>query len=179
MSLWKAYHEDVVFSFRKQKDWAEQAFAQLDTDAEFFRKPGENSNSVALIVKHLAGNLRSRWTDFLTTDGDKPWRDRDAEFLLGPDDTRERLLAAWQEGWATLFHSLAGLSEGDLLKTVTIRGEGHTVLQAIHRALTHAAYHTGQILYVARLVKPDSPVWITIPPGQSQQVKARGGNYLK
>src|SRR5262245_33154408 len=93
----QAYLEDVRFSFRKHKEWAEQGLVQLD-DEEFFRRPGEHSNSVAAIVKHLAGNLRSRWTDFLTTDGDKPWRDRDAEFVLGPADTREHLLAAWEQG---------------------------------------------------------------------------------
>src|SRR5262249_48200367 len=137
--------------YRKQKEWAEQAFAQL-ADAEFFARPAEHSNSVAVIVKHLAGNLKSRWTDFLTTDGDKPWRDRDAEFLIGPGDTRERLLAEWEQGWGALFETFSGLGEEDLLKRVTIRGEEHTALQALDRGLTHAAYHAGQILYVARLV---------------------------
>jgi uncharacterized damage-inducible protein DinB len=178
MALWQAYLEDVVFSFRKQKQMAEQAFGQLHDD-EFFRQPGEGSNSVAIIVKHLAGNLKSRWTDFLTTDGDKPWRDRDGEFVIGPEDSRARLLAAWEEGWDALLGTLNGLGEEDPLRRITIRGEGHTVLQAIDRALTHAAYHAGQILYVARLVKQGGWQWITIPPGQSQQARARGGNYLK
>jgi hypothetical protein len=178
MSLWKAYLDDIIFSFRKQKDMAEQAFGQLD-DAAFFQRPGEQSNSVAVIVKHLAGNLASRWTDFLTSDGDKPWRDRDGEFVIGTDDTRARLLAAWEEGWDALFGTLVGLGKDDLLKTVTIRGEGHTVFQAIHRGLTHTAYHAGQVLYVARLVKQGAWRWITVPPGKSQQVKAKGGNYLK
>jgi hypothetical protein len=179
MSFGEAYLTDVRFSFRKQKSMSEQAFGQLESDADFFHKPGEHSNSIAIIVKHVAGNLKSRWTDFLTTDGDKPWRDRDGEFVIGPDDSRDRLLAAWVEGWAALFQTLDGLTEGDLTRTVTIRGEGHTVLQAIDRSLTHVAYHAGQILYVARLVKKDGWRWITIPPGQSQQAKARGGNYLK
>src|SRR5262249_15667605 len=122
MSLWQAYLEDIVFSFRKQKELAEQAFGQL-TDEEFFPNPGERANSGAVIVKHLAGNLKSRWTDFRTTDGDKPWRDRDAEFVIGPEDTRERLLSAWGEGWAALFGTLSGLGEADLLRRVTIRGE--------------------------------------------------------
>jgi uncharacterized damage-inducible protein DinB len=178
MLLWQAYLGDITFSFRKQKEWAEQAFGQLGSDEEFFHRPAEHANSVAAIIKHLAGNLKSRWTDFLTTDGEKPWRDRDAEFVLGPGDTRDRLLAAWEEGWAALFGTLAGLGEGDLLRRVTIRGEEHTALQAIHRALTHAAYHTGQILYVARLVKPEGWQWITIPPGQSRQFKAHGKRYL-
>ena len=179
MSVWNAYLEDILFSFRKQKEWAEQGFGQLESDEEFFRKPGAISTSVAVIVKHLAGNLKSRWTDFLTSDGEKPWRDRDAEFVIGPGDGRERLLAVWEEGWAALLGTLAGLREEDLLRRVTIRGEEHTVLQAIHRALTHAAYHTGQILYVARLVKRGGWKWVTIAPGQSRQHAARGGSYLR
>jgi uncharacterized damage-inducible protein DinB len=178
MLPWKSYIDDVVFSYRKQKEWADQAIAQL-SDAEFFTKPGEKSNSVAAIVKHLAGNLRSRWTDFLTSDGDKPWRDRDNEFVIGPDDSRERLLDAWRLGWEALFGSLALLGEEHLLQKITIRGEPHTVLQAIQRGLTHAAYHTGQILYIARLVKKGEWQYITIPPGQSQQFRDQGGKYLK
>ena len=177
MSLAKAYLEDITFSFRKQKEWAEQAILQLED--EFFHKPGEHSNSVAAIVKHLAGNLRSRWTDFLTSDGDKPWRDRDDEFVIGQEDTRARLLAAWQEGWDALFATLSSLGEADLLKGVTIRGEGHTVLQAIDRGLAHAAYHAGQVLYVARLVRRGEWRYITVPPGQSRQFKAQARKYLK
>jgi uncharacterized damage-inducible protein DinB len=179
MAFWQAYLDDIRFSFRKQKELAEKAFRQVENDADFFRKPGEHSNSIALIVKHLAGNLKSRWTDFLTTDGDKPWRDRDDEFVIGPDDTRSHLLAEWEAGWAILFQTLAARQEADLLRTVTIRGEEHTVLQAIDRSLTHTAYHTGQILYLARLVTQKAGEWITIPPGQSQQFKAQGGAYLK
>jgi hypothetical protein len=127
----------------------------------------------------IAGNLASRWTDFLTTDGDKPWRDRDAEFLIGPDDSRPSLLAAWERGWTAVLQTLAGLREEDLLKTVTIRGEEHTALQAIQRSLTHTAYHVGQIIYLCRLLTTEGWEWITIPPGQSQQWKAQGGKYLK
>jgi hypothetical protein len=179
MAIGKAYLEDILFSFRRQKDWAEQGFGQLESDEEFFKKPGEHSNSVAIIVKHVAGNLKSRWTDFLTMDGEKPWRDRDGEFVIAPGDTRERLLAAWGEGWAALFDTLGGLREDDLLKRVTIRREEHTVLQAIHRSLTHTAYHAGQVLYVARLVKKDGWRWVTVAPGQSKQHTAQGGKYLK
>ncbi len=178
MPFWQEWAKDVEFSFRKQKQMAEQALTQLD-DAAFFRAPAEGSNSVAVIVKHLAGNLKSRWTDFRTTDGEKPWRDRDNEFVIGPDDTRERLLAALEEGWAALFQALTTPAETDATAQITIRGEAHTVLQAVHRALTHAAYHTGQILYVARLAQPDGWRWITVPPGQSQEVRSRGGNYRK
>ena len=178
MTLWNAYLEDILFSFRKQKELAEKAFRQV-ADEGFFQKPGEHSNSIALIIKHVAGNLASRWTDFLTTDGDKPWRDRDAEFLLGPEDTRQNLLAAWEKGWAALFENLGKLEEADLLKKVTIRGEAHSVFQAIHRSLTHTSYHVGQILYLSRLMTKEGWQWITIPPGQSQHVKAKGGSYLK
>ncbi len=168
MSFWPLYRDDIVFSFRKQKELAEKAFAQLAADDDFFNQPGTHSNSIAIIVKHLAGNLRSRWTDFLTTDGDKPGRDRDAEFIIEKIDTRASLMARWDEAWAIVFESLNGLQERDWLHIITIRGEKHTVLQAIHRSLTHAAYHVGQIVYVARLLKSDDWRWITIPPGESK-----------
>jgi hypothetical protein len=178
MSLWRAYVDDIIFSFKKHKDMAEKAFRQVD-DGDFFRKPGEHSNSLAVIIKHIAGNLASRWTNFLTSDGDKPWRDRDAEFVIGPDDTRDRLIAAWETGWSALFQTLASLQEADLPKKVTIRREEHTVFQAIHRSLTHTAYHVGQITYLSRLVTEGDWEWITIPPGQSQKWNEQGGGYLK
>jgi uncharacterized damage-inducible protein DinB len=178
MALGQAYLDDIAFSFRKQKELAEKAFRQVKADEDFFRKPGAFSNSIAAVIKHVAGNLASRWTDFLTTDGDKPWRDRDAEFIITEADTRAHLLAAWEAGWDTLFRTLAGLREEDLAKRVTIRGEEHTVLQAIHRSLTHTAYHTGQIVYLSRLMQQDGWEWITIPPGQSRQFKAQGKKYL-
>jgi hypothetical protein len=178
MSLWKACVDDIIFSFRKQKELAEKAFQQVG-DQELFKQPGEHSNSIAAVMKHVAGNLVSRWTDFLTTDGDKPWRDRDAEFVIGPTDTRPNLLTAWESGWKVLFQTLADLREDDLLKKVTIRTEEFTVLQAIHRSLTHTSYHVGQIVYLSRMLTKDGWNWITIPPGQSQQARARGGDYLK
>lgn len=178
MTLWNAYFQDILLSFRKQKELAEKALNQVNCEV-FFQKPDDQSNSLAIIVKHLAGNLASRWTDFLTTDGDKPWRDRDGEFVIGPEDTREKLFADWEDGWAILFQILNTLTEDDLLKTITIRGEPHTVLQAIHRSLTHVAYHTGQITYLARLLKKEDWQWITIPPGQSEQFRRTGGKYLK
>jgi uncharacterized damage-inducible protein DinB len=175
--MWQAYLDDITFSFRKQKDMAEKAFGQVQSDEDFFRQPGEFSNSIAAIIKHVAGNLASRWTDFLTTDGEKPWRDRDSEFVTAAD-TRTNLIAAWEAGWNVLFQTLAGLHEDDLLKTVPIRGEKHTVFQAIHRSLTHTAYHVGQIVYLSRLFQKDGWQWITIPPGQSR-TRGSQGNYLK
>jgi uncharacterized damage-inducible protein DinB len=176
MTPWEAYLEDIPLSFRKQKEMAERALAQV-SDEVFFNKPGEFSNSIAAIVKHVGGNLASRWTDFLTTDGEKPWRDRDDEFIIGPADSRPKLDAIWQKGWAAVFSALDGLAEGDLLKKVRIRGEEHTVLQAIHRSLTHTSYHVGQIVYLCRLQTKDGWKWLTIPPGQSPRVDK--GNYLK
>jgi len=178
MSLWLAYRDDIVFTFLKHKSMAEKAMAQVE-DATFFQKPGATSNSIAMIVKHLAGNFASRFSDFLTTDGDKPWRDRDAEFVIGPEDSRARLLADWEKSWAVLFETLGNLKEDDWLKPVRIRGEEHSVLQALHRAIAHTAYHVGQITYLSRLLKTDDWKWITIPPGQSKEWNARGGRYLK
>lgn len=177
MALWQAYLEDIALSFRKQKELAEKAFRQVEPDESFFKKPGEHSNSIAIIIKHLAGNLASRWTDFLTSDGDKPWRDRDAEFTIGPQDSRAALLASWEVAWAAVFQNLATLTEADLLKKVAIRNEEHTVFQAIHRSLTHTSYHVGQIVYLSRLVQQDGWQWITIPPGESQRFAQ--GTYLK
>jgi hypothetical protein len=169
------YRTDLRFTFQKHKEMADKAIGQLSDD-DFFRKPAEHVNSVAIIVKHLAGNLKSRFTDFLTSDGEKPDRDRDAEFVIAPDDTRERLLAAWEHGWSALFISLDSLQEGDWPRTITIRGEAHSVMQALHRALAHTAYHVGQIVYVARLLKEKDWTWLTIPPGQSKLFNRK---YLK
>ena len=151
--------------FRRHKSAADRALAALD-DADFFRRPGTQVNPIALIVKHLGGNLASRWTDFLTSDGDKPGRDRDAEFVLSDRDTRAALNEAWENGWRAVFETVTALRETDFDRTVTIRGEAHTVLQALLRSATHAAYHAGQILYVARMLRPDAP-WLTIAPGGS------------
>lgn len=163
----------MIREYRRHKDLADRALAQLD-DTAFFHRPAEQVNPVGLIVKHLAGNLTSRWTDFLTSDGEKPNRDRDSEFLVTGQDTRSSLLAAWEKGWRILFATLETLRESDLERTVLIRGEPHTVLQAVLRGLTHAAYHIGQMLWIARLLKADA-AWLTIPPGGSQ---GHAGNYL-
>jgi hypothetical protein len=160
--------EDVRHEFRRHKGLADRAMAGLDED-QFFHRPGPLVNPIALIVKHLAGNMASRWTDFLTTDGEKTTRDRDGEFLLTEADTRIRLMASWERGWSTLFDTLAGLTDADLGRTVTIRAEPHSARQALLRGMTHVAYHIGQILYLARLIRPESD-WLTVPPGQSRDV---------
>jgi len=157
---------DIGHEFRRHKNLADRAITALDDEA-FFRRPAEQVNSVAIVVKHLAGNLLSRWTDFLTTDGDKSGRNRDGEFVIEVQDSRSHLLALWEAGWKSLLDTIDLLKEDDLSITVTIRGEPHTVQQALLRGVTHATYHAGQITYLARLYKPDAP-WLTIAPGQSQ-----------
>jgi uncharacterized damage-inducible protein DinB len=166
--------QDAGHEFRRYKSLVDSAMSTLD-DEEFFRRPAAHANSVAIIVKHLGGNLRSRWTDFLTTDGEKPTRNRDGEFVLGEQDSRTSLAATWYAGWNALLETLDTLTADDLVKTVTIRGESHTVWQAVMRAMSHVAYHVGQILYLCRWMQPDSK-WQTIPPGRS---RGFGGNYRR
>jgi uncharacterized damage-inducible protein DinB len=156
----------VLNEFRRHKRLADGALAQLD-DEQFFRRPAPHANPVAVIVKHLAGNLASRWTGFLSGDGEKPGRDRDAEFVLTEQDTRAALTAAWERGWAAALGAVEALSDADLGRTVTIRGEPHTVTQALLRGAGHASYHTGQVLYLVRLLRPDA-AWQTVPPGESR-----------
>jgi Protein of unknown function (DUF1572) len=161
---------DIKTEFGRYQKMAETALAELD-DAAFFQRPGDAVNPIALIVKHVGGNLRSRWTDFLATDGEKPDRHRDGEFLVLDGDTRERLMAIWQEGWNALWSTFNKLEESDAERIVTIRGEKLTVRQAALRSVTHTAYHVGQILYLARLLRPERK-WLTIAPGQSQSWKS-------
>jgi hypothetical protein len=141
------YYDEVRRSFRGYKRLADGAMAQLSDD-EFFRTPDPDSNSAALLVKHISGNMRSRWKDLLTTDGEKPDRDRDQEFVITPQDTRVDLMRRWEEGFKIVFDNLASLTADDFTRTVTIRGEPHSILQAMNRSLMHTAYHIGQILYV-------------------------------
>jgi uncharacterized damage-inducible protein DinB len=161
--------------FDRHRRLIERAVASL-TDEQFFHRPSAGVNPIALIVKHLAGNLASRWSDLLTSDGDKPARNRDNEFVLTADDTRPNLMAVWDAAWQIVETTLAGLTDADLIRTVIIRGEPHTVLQALLRGASHTAYHAGQVLYVARLVEPSAP-WLTIAPGQSRQHGP--GRYLE
>lgn len=151
---------DVVRSeFTKQKDAAERAMAQVDDEA-FFAAIGTGDNSIAVIAKHMAGNLRSRFTDFLTTDGEKPDRNRDGEFELASADTRSVVMAHWSRGWSALFDTIDGLGPADLGRTVRIRGEPATVLQALMRALTHQSQHAGQIVLLAKHLAGDE--WRTL-----------------
>ena len=145
------YLETAVAEFNRYKTLAEKSFSQLsDTDLHWL--PNKENNSVAVIIKHVSGNMVSRWTDFLTTDGEKPGRDRTAEFT---DDSTSRqvLMSLWERGWKCLFDAIAHLSEDDLMKTVTIRGAPHSVVQAINRQMAHYAYHVGQIVYIAKQLR--------------------------
>lgn len=144
-----AYLAESRSRFGKTKEQVERAIAQVD-DAAFFATLGAEDNSIAVIVKHMAGNLRSRFTDFLVSDGEKPDRDRDSEFEVGAGDTRASIEAAWQAGWSALFGALDGLRPEDLSRTVRIRGEPHSVLQALERQQTHHAYHAGQVVLLAK-----------------------------
>src|ERR1700743_3364050 len=162
------FYDEVRRSFRGYKRLADGGLAQLN-DEEFFRLPDPESNSEAQLVKHVAGNLRSRWKDFLTTDGEKPDRRRDQEFVLTPADTRADLMRRWEESFQIVFDTIASLTEEDFSKTITIRGEPHTILQALSRSMLHTAYHVGQILYVGKHLRGAEWTMLSIPKGKSEE----------
>lgn len=166
------YLDEVFRGLRGHKRLADDAIAQL-TDQQFFAQPDPESNSVAIIVKHMAGNLRSRFTGFLTTDGEKPDRNRDQEFLTTRDATRDQLLQWWEQNWQLLFDTINSLHPDDLERTVTIRGQPHSVLQALNRAVSHCAYHTGQIAFLAKHWKGAEWKSLSVPKGQSEQFNAQ------
>lgn len=173
----EGYRRDVVREFRRTKELADKAMAQVSDD-DFFAAPDPLTNPIAVVVKHVAGNLRSRWTDFLTTDGEKPDRDRDSEFVIRPDDGRAALTARWERGWSILFETLAALRDDDLDATVTIRGEPHTAYQAIHRQFSHYAYHAGQIVLLARHYVGDSWKTLSVARGGSTAFNKDPAGYL-
>jgi len=160
-----SYVEDALTLLRYYKKLAEDAMAQA-TDQELITVLDGEMNSIALIVKHMAGNMRSRWTDFLTSDGEKPDRNRDSEFIE-PPQTREELRARWEAGWKYVFDALEPLTEADLGRTVTIRGEAHSVMQAINRQLAHYPYHCGQIVMLAKHFRSDQWRSLTVPRNKS------------
>jgi Protein of unknown function (DUF1572) len=166
-----AYIDEVRRSFRGYKRMADAALAQL-SDQDFFELPDPESNSAAQIVKHMAGNLRSRWTDFLTSDGEKPDRNRDQEFVLTPADTRPDLMRRWEESFKIIFDNIASLKPEDFARIVPIRGEPHTILQAINRSLMHTAYHIGQLLYVGKHLRGAEWTMLSIPKGKSAEFNA-------
>jgi hypothetical protein len=165
------YLEDARRQFLGQKKLAEKAMAQVD-DEQFFTMLDPDGNSIALVAKHIAGNLRSRWTDFLTSDGEKLDRHRDSEFEKEGRDTRSSLMERWEAGWRVLFENVDPLVPADLDHTVTIRAEPHSVVKAINRQLTHYAYHVGQIVFLAKHFAGPSWQSLSIPKGKSEEFNA-------
>ncbi|HYH83947.1 MAG TPA: DUF1572 family protein [Pyrinomonadaceae bacterium] len=165
-SLAEHYLEEAVGAFRGLKRLADGAIEQV-SDEEMFRAIDPESNSIALIMKHMYGNMRSRWTDFLTTDGEKPDRRRDSEFLVEGED-RRAVMERWEAGWQTVFDALAPLKAEDLLRHVAIRGEPHTVVKAINRQISHYGQHTGQIVFLAKHLKASDWQTLSIPRGESE-----------
>ena len=172
MSFERQYLDNALFEFRRLKTLAERALAQLPDDGALHAVLDEESNSIAVVMQHLGGNMVSRWTDFLTADGEKPDRDRDSEFESHPGRARAELMETWERGWTCLVDGMESLSEDDLAKTITIRGEPLTVLEAIQRQLVHASYHVGQIVYLARhLADDDGWQSLSIPRGKSRGIR--------
>lgn len=169
-----SYREDSLSVFRYYKTLSERAMAQV-TDAQLVAVLDGEMNSIAIIVKHMAGNMRSRWTEFLTTDGEKPNRNRDTEFVDAPG-TRAALLSMWEDGWRVVFAAVEPLSDADLARTVLIRGEPHSVMQAINRQVAHYAYHAGQIVLLAKHFNSDGWQSLSVPRAKStafdRQVRA-------
>jgi hypothetical protein len=165
--------QDVKALFANYKQLGDKALAQISGN-DIHWKPEPESNSIATIVMHMSGNLLSRWTDYLTTDGEKPWRKRDEEFEEPSLDTRE-LLARWEKGWACVMEAMGSMNADTLGRTITIRGEKYTVLRALNRSLTHAAYHVGQIVFVAKALRSGAWNSISVPKGKSQEFNASMG----
>lgn len=162
------YLDDAIKSFRAYKKLAEKALDQL-RDEEYFTTLDEESNSIAVIMKHLAGNMLSRWTDFLTTDGEKPERDRDMEFVIEPQTSKSEVVNYWEKGWQRTFETLEALQPEDLLRTVMIRGETHTVVQCVNRQLAHYSYHIGQIVFLAKHFRSADWKSLSIPKNKSAE----------
>ena len=166
-----SYLEDSLTLFRSYKKLAERAIEQV-TDEQLFAALDEENNSIAVVMKHMAGNMRSRWTDFLTTDGEKPDRNRDSEFV-DPPATRQALLDTWEDGWRRVFEALEPLTEADLGRTVTIRGEAHSVMQAVNRQMAHYAHHVGQIVMLAKHFAHDRWQSLSVPRNRPAEFNRR------
>jgi len=165
------YLDEAFRSLRGTKRQADSAMEQL-SDEQFFTLLDAESNSVAIIVKHMAGNMRSRFTDFLTSDGEKPNRNRDQEFIIAPDASRAEIMATWEKCWQLVLETVQALTPADLTREVTIRCEPHSVLQAINRQVAHYALHTGQIIFLAKHLKGSEWKTLSVPRGQSDTVNA-------
>lgn len=165
------YLDEARRQFRGHKRMGEAAMAQLK-DEDFFVTLDPESNSVAILVKHLAGNMRSRFTDFLTSDGEKPDRFRDREFEITSATTRAEVMKWWEDGWAIVLNTVESLKPEDVMKTVTIRGESHSVLQALNRQIAHYAQHIGQIVFLAKHLRSGEWKTLSIPRGRSEEFKS-------
>jgi hypothetical protein len=150
------------------KQTVEKALAQV-SDEEFFRKPGSESHSIAVLVKHVGGTLRSRFTNYLTEEGEKPDRDRENEFLIHEGDTRKALMGLWEDGWGKLFDTLEGLRGEELTRDVQVRWKKYSALEGIYQQIVHAGQHSGQIIYLAKLYKGEDWRYLTIPKGKSEE----------
>ncbi len=176
--LGQHYLENVIAEFRLLKKQGERAMEQL-ADEEFFVTLDPEGNSVAVIVKHLAGNMRSRWENFLTSDGEKPDRFRDQEFILDANTPRDQVMNWWEQGWQHVFTALEPLQPEDAMRTIIIRQEQHTVVQAVNRQLTHYATHVGQIVFLAKHLKSAAWKTLSVPRGQSEQFNQEHFDRLK
>lgn len=165
----EAYLKDPLLQLQKLKSQVDRAIAQVK-DEQLFSRLDPEANSIVIIIEHLVGNMRSRWTDFMTSDGEKPDRDRDAEFESHAEDTRERILVSWEDGWSRVFATIQGLKPDDLGRTITIRGERHSVLEAINRQMTHYAAHVGQIVLLAKHYAGSDWRTLSIPRGKSKTI---------
>jgi Protein of unknown function (DUF1572) len=174
-SIGEHYLEDALHRFRYYKELAERAFEQID-DADLFRTIDDESNSIAVNMKHMAGNMLSRWTDLLTTDGEKPERDRDMEFVMLPETTKADMVSYWDRGWKCVFDAVQALTPDDLMRTFTIRGQNHSVVQAINRQIAHYAYHVGQIVYLAKHFSGNNWQSLSVPKNKSAEFNARAGS---
>jgi hypothetical protein len=168
---------EAAGELRRYKDLADKALAQV-SDEDFFRQVDPESNSIAVIIKHLAGNMRSRWTDFLTTDGDKPDRDRDGEFVMEEPDERKTLESRWNEGWKITFTALEALTPADLVKEVRARGEAQTVVRAIIRHISHLTSHVGQIAFLAKHFSGAHWQTLTVPRNKARHSTKKPGSRL-
>ena len=167
MSIASTYLASLVKRLEASRDLGTQTFAQLSEDDLHFR-PEPGSNSIAVIIRHLHGNMRSRFTDFLTEDGEKSWRERDEEFS-DTHTSKTDLLGLWEEGWSCVLKAVKDLSEPDLERTITIRGEPHAVVDALNRNLSHTSYHVGQIVYLGKVIRAGEWKNLSVPLGQSKQ----------
>ncbi|HPH99158.1 MAG TPA: DUF1572 family protein [Chitinophagaceae bacterium] len=175
MKVSNKYLSSTQWIFHYYKDLCDKTLAQIN-EQQLHWQCNTTTNSIAIIIQHLSGNMLSRWTDFLTTDGEKPWRDRDGEFeILNVD--KASLLNEWEKGWDCLFGTFDSLTENDLIKTVYIRNEPHTVIEAINRQLGHVAYHVGQIVLIAKMLLNENWETLSIPKGKSKELNM--GKFLK